>query len=85
MGFKNFRFQKGQAERNDARRSGRPITTAAATQQLFQRADELIRNDQRLTIRNFATELSVSKERVSKVINALLTYLLTYSMEQSPS
>jgi hypothetical protein len=38
---------------------------------LLQRADLLIRNDQRNTIRKIATELSVSKERVSNITDAL--------------
>lgn len=58
-------------ERNDARRSGQPTTAAAVTQQLLQRADELIRNDQRFTIRKYATELSVSTERVSNFTDVL--------------
>ena len=60
---------KDQAELNDEHRSGRP--TSATTRLLFQRADELIPNNRRITTRQLATVLSVSKGSVSNMTHAL--------------
>ena len=51
---------KGQAELSDARSSDRPTT--AVTQALLDHADELIRNDGRITTRQRATELSATRK-----------------------
>jgi hypothetical protein len=59
--------EKGQAELSDVPRSGRPTT--AVTPTLLQRADELIRNDRRITTKELATELSVSKGSVNNCID----------------
>lgn len=59
----------GAAELRDLPRSGRPPT--AVTPDMLQRADVLIRRDRRITTRQLALELSVSKGSVDVIINQL--------------
>lgn len=59
----------GSAELQDLPRAGRPST--AVTPDMLQRADDLIRKDRRITTRELALKLSISKGSVDGIIRTL--------------
>lgn len=60
------RFKEGQEEVEDDARSGRPSTSMTANN--IERVRQVLRRDNRLTIRMIADELSIGKDSVWKII-----------------